>query len=80
MGIYESVFQEEQAMSDCFYPLDARKYYNDLKEAQHDLFGAFMGLYKAMFEKETSLPTKTKEHIALAEAHITQCPIVRIAC
>ena len=30
-------------MADYFYPLDARKYYDDLKEAQPDLFGAFYG-------------------------------------
>lgn len=61
-------------MGDYFYSLDARKYYDDLKEAQPELFGAFMGLHKAVFEKETTLSTKTKELIALAVAHATQCP------
>lgn len=61
-------------MADYFYALDARKYYEDLKEAQPALFDAFMGLMKGVFEKQGALPQKTKELIAVAVAHATQCP------
>ena len=61
-------------MADYFYALDARKYYENLKEAQPCMFDAFMGLMKEVFEKEGALPQKTKELIAVAVAHATQCP------
>jgi len=57
-----------------FYALDARKYYQDLKEAQPEMFDAFMGLHKGVFEKESALSQKIKELIAVAVAHTTQCP------
>jgi AhpD family alkylhydroperoxidase len=57
-----------------FYALDARKYYKDLKEAQPQMFDAFMGLNKEVFEQESTLSSKTKELIAVAVAHTTQCP------
>ena len=61
-------------MSEYFYALDARKYYQDLKEVQPEMFDAFMGLNKEVFEQESALPSKTKELIAIAVAHTTQCP------
>jgi len=61
-------------MPEYFYPLDARKYYQDLKEAQPGMFNAFMGLHKGVFEKEGALTQKIKELIAVAVAHTTQCP------
>ena len=61
-------------MPDYFYALDARKHYQDLHEAQPAMFDAFMGLHKGVFEKEGALPRKTKELIAVAVAHTTQCP------
>ena len=53
-------------MPEYFYALDARKYYEDLKKAQPDMFESFMGLHKGVFEKESALPKKTKELIAVA--------------
>lgn len=61
-------------MSEFFYALDARKYYKDLKEAQPDMFQAFLNFNSAIFEKESALSRKTKELIAIAVAHTTQCP------
>ena len=61
-------------MTEYFYARDARKHYQDLKEAQPDMFESFMGLHRGVFEKESALPKKTKELIAVAVAHNTQCP------
>jgi len=61
-------------MSECFYSLDARKFYPDLQEAQKNMFQAFRTFNGEIFEKESALPRKVKELIALAVAHTTQCP------
>jgi len=61
-------------MSEYFYSLDARKFYPVLKEAQPDMFQAFLNFNQEIFEKESALPRKVKELIALAVAHTTQCP------
>lgn len=61
-------------MTEYFYPLDARKHYQDLKEAQPAMFQAFMQFNNEIFQKESALPKKIKELIALAVAHTTQCP------
>ncbi len=61
-------------MTDSFYPLDGRKYYKDLMEAQKDMFTAFRNFNHEIFEKESALPRKIKELVAVAVAHTTQCP------
>jgi AhpD family alkylhydroperoxidase len=61
-------------MSEYFYSLDARKYYKDLMEAQKDMFQAFIHFNNEIFEKESALPRKIKELIAIGVAHTTQCP------
>lgn len=61
-------------MSEYFYPFDARKHYKDLMEAQPAMFQAFIQFNKEIFEKESALPRKYKELIAIAVAHTTQCP------
>ena len=61
-------------MSQYFYSLDARKHYQDLKESQKDMFQAFINFNHEIFEKESALPRKVKELIAVAVAHTTQCP------
>jgi len=61
-------------MSEYFYSLDARKHYQDLMDAQKDMFQAFLNFNKEIFEKESTLPKKLKELIAIAVAHTTQCP------
>ena len=61
-------------MSEYFYPLDGRKHYKDLMEAQKDMFQAFIQFNNEVFENPSSLPRKVKELIAVAVAHTTQCP------
>src|SRR5512136_2596365 len=61
-------------MSEYFYPLDGRKYYKDLEAAQKDMFQAFKNFNNEIFEKESALPRKVKELIAIGVAHTTQCP------
>ncbi len=61
-------------MTEYFYALDARKHYQDLKESQEDMFQAFRNFNSQIFEKESALPRKVKELIAVAVAHTTQCP------
>ena len=61
-------------MSEYFYALDARKHYQDLMEAQKDMFQAFINFNNEVFEKKSALPKKVKELIAVAVAHTTQCP------
>lgn len=61
-------------MTEYFYALDARKYYTNLMEAQKDMFQAFINFNSEIFEKESALPRKVKELVALGVAHTTQCP------
>lgn len=61
-------------MSEYFYSLDARKHFKDLEETQKDMFQAFKNFNNEIFEKESSLPRKVKELIAIGVAHTTQCP------
>jgi AhpD family alkylhydroperoxidase len=61
-------------MSEYFYPLDGRKHYKDLEEAQKDMFQAFKNFNQDIFEKESALSRKIKELIAIGVAHTTQCP------
>ena len=61
-------------MSEYYYALDGRKHYQDLRESQQEMFQAFINFNNAIFEKESALPRKVKELIALAVAHTTQCP------
>ncbi len=61
-------------MNEYFYALDGRKHYQDLMEAQKGMFQAFLNFNSEVFEKQSALPRKVKELIALAVAHTTQCP------
>ena len=61
-------------MNEYFYSLNARKYYKDLEEAQKSMFQAFRNFNDEIFEKESGLPRKVKELIAISVAHTTQCP------
>jgi AhpD family alkylhydroperoxidase len=61
-------------MSEYFYLLDGRKHYKDLEETQKDMFQAFKNFNNEIFEKESALPRKMKELVAIGVAHTTQCP------
>jgi len=61
-------------MTEYFYPLDGRKHYKSLENAQKEMFQAFRNFNTEIFEKETALSRKVKELIAIGVAHTTQCP------
>ncbi len=61
-------------MNEFFYPLDGRKHYKNLEKTQKDMFQAFKTFNNEIFEKESTLPRKMKELIAIGVAHTTQCP------
>jgi AhpD family alkylhydroperoxidase len=63
-----------ERMSEYFYPIDGRKHYKDLEQAQKDMFQAFRNFNNEIFEKESALSRKVKELIAIGVAHTTQCP------
>jgi AhpD family alkylhydroperoxidase len=60
-------------MSDHFYPADGTKSLRKLRDLRPELFKAFVAFDTKVFE-EGALSTKVKELIAVATAHITQCP------
>jgi AhpD family alkylhydroperoxidase len=66
--------RKETQMREYFYPLDGRKHYKDLEETQKDMFQAFKNFNNEIFERESALPRKVKELIAIGVAHTTQCP------
>ncbi len=61
-------------MSEYFYSLDARKHYKDLMDAQKDMFQAFLNFNNEIFEKESALPRKLKELIAIAMGALKEIP------
>ena len=61
-------------MNEYFYPRDGRKHSKDLEEAQKNMFQAFKTFNSEIFERESVLPRKVKELIAIGVAHTTQCP------
>jgi AhpD family alkylhydroperoxidase len=60
-------------MADNFYPADGMKALKKLRTLRPDLFKAFVEFDTKVFE-EGALSVKVKELIAVATAHITQCP------
>jgi AhpD family alkylhydroperoxidase len=60
-------------MNDHFYPADNRPGLRKLRSLRPELFKAFVEFDTKVFE-EGALSVKTKELIAVAAAHITQCP------
>jgi AhpD family alkylhydroperoxidase len=60
-------------MADNFYSPEGIKSLRKLRDLRPGLFKAFMEFDAKVFE-EGALSVKTKELIAVAAAHITQCP------
>ena len=60
-------------MADHFYPTDGMKGLKKLRELKPDVFQAFVDFDKKAFA-EGALSVKVKELIAVATAHVTQCP------
>jgi AhpD family alkylhydroperoxidase len=60
-------------MNECFYHADDMKRLRKLRELKPELFKSFVEFDAKVFEAG-ALDIKTKELIAVATAHITQCP------
>lgn len=60
-------------MADYYYDIEGGQRMDLLKQAKPDLYQAFRDFNSKAYA-EGVLPAKTKELIALACAHITQCP------
>lgn len=60
-------------MSDSFYPKDGMGGLRKLRNARPELFKAFVEFDTKVFE-DGALSVKMKELIAVATAHVTQCP------
>ena len=60
-------------MSDGLYPQATQEIYNRRKELTPHTHDAFEAFSKAVFA-DGALPEKTKQLIAVAVAHTTQCP------
>ena len=60
-------------MSEHYYHADDLQQLRKLRELKPDVFKAFVDFDRKAFE-EGALNLKTKELIAVATAHITQCP------
>jgi AhpD family alkylhydroperoxidase len=60
-------------MADNFYPADGMKALKKLRALRPELFKAFEDFDTKVFE-DGALSVKVKELIAVATAHLTQCP------
>ncbi|GBD25396.1 hypothetical protein HRbin30_00715 [bacterium HR30] len=60
-------------MAECFYHPDESRRLRRLRELKPEMFRGFVDFERAVF-RGGELPLKTKELIAIAVAHITQCP------
>lgn len=60
-------------MGDHYYHSDDMKQLRKLRELKPDVFKSFVDFDTKVFE-DGALSVKTKELIAVATAHITQCP------
>jgi AhpD family alkylhydroperoxidase len=59
-------------MDPCYYHADDLKRLRTLRELKPDVFNAFVEFDRKAFE-DGALSVKTKELIAVATAHVTQC-------
>jgi len=60
-------------MEQDLYPAPARELSQKRKELAPEIYTAFQSFSQRVFA-EGALPSKTKELIAVAVAHVTQCP------
>jgi AhpD family alkylhydroperoxidase len=56
-----------------FHGVDVRKQFKHMRELAPEAYRAFLEFESTVW-KDGALPTKTKELMALAVAHVTQCP------
>jgi AhpD family alkylhydroperoxidase len=64
---------QEVSMAESYYHSETPKQLRKLRQLKPDLFAAFVDFDTKVFQ-EGALSVKTKELIAIAAAHITQCP------
>jgi AhpD family alkylhydroperoxidase len=64
---------ERNSMSEPMYPPSSAEIARQRRELAPDIQAAFDAFSRAVF-KEGALPAKTKQLIAVAVAHVTQCP------
>jgi len=64
---------QEDEMPDSVYPAATRELATRRKEAAPDIHDAFQAFSRQVFA-DGALPEKTKQLIAVAVAHVTQCP------
>jgi AhpD family alkylhydroperoxidase len=67
------VKQEEVSMSESMYPQATRALAEKRSELAPEIEAAFRQFSQAVF-RDGALPGKTKQLIAVAVAHVTQCP------
>ena len=60
-------------MPEYFFKHDAQKEFHKLRSLRPELYQAFQHFSQAVF-KDGALPNRTKQLIAIAIAHVTQCP------
>ncbi|GIW45994.1 MAG: hypothetical protein KatS3mg077_3276 [Candidatus Binatia bacterium] len=60
-------------MADCFYHPQESRRLRQLRELKPEMFRGFVDFERVVFQ-DGELPLKTKELIAVAVAHVTQCP------
>jgi AhpD family alkylhydroperoxidase len=60
-------------MSDLMFPTDTREFSRRRRQLHPETEGAFQAFSKLVFA-DGALSTKTKQIIAVAVAHVTQCP------
>jgi AhpD family alkylhydroperoxidase len=60
-------------MEQSLYPVPSKDLTQKRKDLAPELFTAFQGFSQRVFA-DGALPSKTKEIIAVAVAHVTQCP------
>ncbi|HEY2988068.1 MAG TPA: carboxymuconolactone decarboxylase family protein [Candidatus Binatia bacterium] len=60
-------------MAEHYYHAESSKQLRKLRQLKPDLFSSFLDFDKKVFDAG-ALDVKTKEIIAVAAAHITQCP------
>src|SRR6185437_14191492 len=65
--------REENIMSDSLYPSSAHSLSDTRKRLAPEIHDAFQTFSRKVFANG-SLPTKTKQLIGVAVAHVTQCP------
>ena len=67
------VIGEDNSMTDLMYPAETGRFARRRRELRPETEAAFQTFSKSVFE-DGALSAKTKQIIAVAAAHVTQCP------